>query len=109
MKLPKHIAIIYRLNELRIIINNTLDKTLMMNTAKEAIEITEGIKTKKEGKERILNLLKNEIRSYSNSTTEIEVVQFQLSSSILMLSLQFLEGTVDDMNAMILQFAKRAA
>ena len=97
------------LHEIRIIINSTLDKTKMIIIAKEAIEITERIKTKKEGKERIIDMLKNEIRSYSNSNSEIEIVQFQLASSILMLSLQFLEGTIDDMNAMIIQFANRAA
>ena len=109
MKLPPHIETFYRLNEIRIIINSTLDKTKMIIIAKEAIEITERIKTKKEGKERIIDMLKNEIRSYSNSNSEIEIVQFQLASSILMLSLQFLEGTIDDMNAMIIQFANRAA
>ena len=49
----------------------------MMQTALKAIEITELIETKKEGKQTILTLLKNEIRSYSkSSTTEIEVIQF---------------------------------
>ena len=109
MELPLHIQIIYSLDNLRTIINNTVDKEVMMQAALQAIEITEPIETKKEGKERILNLLKNEIRSYSKSNTEIEVIQFQLSSSILMLCLQFIEGSYDDMQAFLIEYNKRAA
>lgn len=110
MELPLNIQIVYSLDKLRTQINSTVDKEVMMQTALKAIEITELIETKKEGKERILTLLKNEIRSYSkSSTTEIEVIQFQLASSILMLCLQFIEGSYDDMQALIIELRKRAA
>ena len=110
MQLPVHIQIIFKLNELRNVINGTFDKDLMMETALTAIKIASPAETKKEGKEKILNLLENEIRSYSkNTSTEIEVIQFQLSSSILMLCLQFIEGSYDDMQAFLIEYNKRAA
>ncbi len=109
MQLPQHIETIYRLSELRSIINNTIDKSLIMQTAMKAVEIVEHLETNKQGKEKILNLLKNEIRTYTNSNSEIEIVQFQLASTILMLCLQFIEGTVDDMQAMMMAFTLRAA
>lgn len=104
-----HIQTIYKLNELRTIINDSRDTSIIMQTALQAIELTEHIETKKEGKERILHLLKSEIRTYTNSHIEIEVIQFQVASTLLMLGLQFIEGTIDDMIAMLIEFAKKAA
>lgn len=46
------------------------------------------------GKERTLNMLRQEIRLYEKGNTEPEIISFQLSSSILMLMLQFIEGTL---------------
>ena len=66
------------------------------------------LRNKIEGKERTLTLLSHEIRSYEKSNTEIEVIQFQLSSTILMLMLQFIQGSLEDMEQVLAECRKVA-
>ena len=80
---------------------NTTDRTAMLGLAQKVYDITFPVpidpayKYKIEGKERTLMMLAYEIRSYEKSNTEIEVIQFQLASTILILMLQFIEGSLE--------------
>lgn len=61
-----------------------------------------------EGKERALTLLSHEIRSYEKSNIEIEVIQFQLSFTTLMLMLQYIQGSLEDMEQVLAECRKVA-
>ena len=103
MQQPTQLHLIYKLESMRQIIMNTTDRSAMLRLAQKVYDITFPVpidpayKYKIEGKERTLMMLAYEIRSYEKSNTEIEVVQFQLASTILMLMLQFIDGTLESM------------
>lgn len=105
--IPTQHHLIYELESLRQIINKSDDKPTVIATARKAyvlaapVPIDPSFKYKIEGKERTLTLLAHEIRSYEKSHTEIEVIQFQLSSTILMLMLQFIQGSLEDMEQVL--------
>lgn len=111
---PSQLHLIYKLESMRQIILNIEDKAAMLALTQKVYDITlpvpidPSFKYKIEGKERTLFILANEIRSYQKSNTEIVVVQFQLASTILMLMLQFIEGSLEQMNEMIVQHRKSA-
>ena len=104
---PSQLHLIYKLESMRQIILNTADKNAILKLAQKVYDITFPVpidlsfKYKIEGKERTLFMLANEIHSYEKSNTEIEVVQFQFAATILMLMLQFIEGSLEQMNELI--------
>lgn len=51
--------------------------------------------------QRTQQMLQNEIGQYGKSNSEIEVVQFQIASTILMLMLQFIEGSLQGMQEVL--------
>ena len=114
MQQPTQNHLIHKLESLRQIINKANDKEKMIATARQAYEIATPIPIdpsfsyKIEGKERTLTLLSYEIRSYEKSNSEIEVIQFQLSSTILMLMLQFIQGSLEDMEQVLAECRKVA-
>lgn len=111
---PTQLHLIFRLESLRQIIINSDDKETIFATAKEAqllatpVPIDSAFSYKIEGKERTLIILSHELRSYENSNTEIEVIKFQLASTILMLMLQFIQGSLGDMQKVIAENKKVA-
>ena len=90
------------------------DKETIFDTARQAyilalpVPIDPAFSYKIEGKGRTLYLLANEIKSYEKSNTEIEVIQFQFASTILMLMLQFIQGSLEDMQKVIFEHQKVA-
>ncbi len=111
---PSQLHLIYKLESMRQIILQTTDKTAMFELAQKVYDITFPVpidlffKYKIEGKKRTLLILANEIRTYQKSNTEIEVIQFQLSSTILMLMLQFIEGSLENMSDKLIEFKMKA-
>ncbi len=111
---PTQIHLIFELESLRQIIINTTNKETIFATARQAYELTTPVPIdpafsyKIEGKERTLNILSHEIRSYEKSNTEIEVIKFQFTSTILMLMLQFIQGSLSDMQKVIAENRKVA-
>lgn len=65
------------------------------------VPIDPAFKYKIEGKDRILQMLSMEIRTFERGHTEIEVVQFQIASTILMLMLQFIERSLEGMKVVV--------
>ena len=109
-KLPTQYHLIFKLESLRNKIKNTANKEIMISVARQAYElavpvpIDPSFSYKIEGKEKTLILLSHEIRSYEKSNTEIEVIQFQLSSTLLMLMLQFIKGSLEDMQQVLADY-----
>ncbi len=107
MTTPTQLHLICKLQTLRNIINTSNDLNIMMAAARQAFVLATPVPIdplfgyKIEGKERTLTLLTHEIRSYEISNSEQEVVQFQLSSTILMLMLQYMQGSLEDMEMLI--------
>ena len=114
INLPTQHHLIYKLESLRQIINKTTDRETMFATARQAyvlaspVPIDLAFSYKIEGKERTLSLLSHEIKSYEKSNTETEVIQFQLSSTILMLMLQYIQGSLEDMEQVLAECSKVA-
>lgn len=114
MQQPTQHHLIYKLETLRQVINTTADIETMIAAARQAyvlatpVPISPSFGYKIEGKERTLNLLAHEIRSYEKSNSELEVIQFQLSSTILMLMLQFIQGSLEDLQKVISEERKVA-
>lgn len=110
MQQPTQLHMIYKLESMRQIILNTIDRTAMLGLAQKVYDITFPVpidpayKYKIEGKERTLTMLAYEIRSYEKSNTEIEVIQFQLASTILMLMLQFIDGSLETLQEELSKF-----
>ena len=104
---PTQFHLIFRLEDLRQIIIKSVEKETIISTARQAyvlaspVPIDPTFSYKIEGKERTLTILANEIRGYEKSNTEIEVIQFQFASTILMLMLQFIQGSLSDMEQVI--------
>ncbi len=115
MNQPTQLHLVFRLNELRNNINAAKDKELMIAFAQEAYDLSFPVPAdpsfnyKIEGKQRTLTLLANEIRIFEKSSSELPVIQFQLASTILMLSLQFIEGSLGLMQKMLRDFQKLKA
>ena len=111
---PTQSHLIFRLEALRQNIMLSQDKETIFDTARQAydlalpVPIDLAFSYKIEGKERTLYLLANEIKSYDKSNTEIEVIQFQFASTILMLMLQFIQGSLEDMQKVIFEHQKVA-
>ena len=61
-----------------------------------------------EGKERTLNLLSHKIKSYEKRNIEIEVIQFQPSSTALMLMLQYIRTSLEDLEQVLAECGKVA-
>lgn len=99
--------LIFKLHEIRNTINKTSDLASIIELGRYAhslafpVPIDKGFGYKIEGKNKTLHLLNNELRTYENSNTEIEVIQFQIASSILMLMLQFIDGSLENLEEMI--------
>jgi hypothetical protein len=104
---PTQIHLIYKLESMRKIVANVNHLPSIIAIAQKVYDITfpvpigPSFKYKIEGKERTLNQLQQEIRLYSTSKTEIEVVQFQLASTIMILMLQFIDGTLEEMRGVL--------
>ena len=104
---PTQLHLIFRLEALRQIIVNSADRETIFETARQAnnlatpVPIDENFGYKIVGKERTLAMLAQEIRSYERSGTELEVIQFQFASTILILMLQFIEGSFSDLQKVI--------
>ena len=100
---PTQLHLIFRLEWFRQIIINSVDRETIFDTARQAlilatpVPIDEDFGYKIVGKERTLTMLAQEIRSYEKSGTELEVIQFQFASTILILMLQFIEGSFSDL------------
>ncbi len=113
MNQPTQLHLIYKLESMRQIILVTTDLAALLDLAQKAYDISfpvpidPSFRYKIEGKERTLNMLANEIRQFRKSNSETEVIQFQLSSTILMLMLQFIEGSLDSMQTVLGGFAKQ--
>ena len=111
---PTQLHLIFKLESLRQIIINSTDRESIFAAARQAhvlatpVPIDPGFNYKIEGKEKSLNMLSHEIRSYENSHTEFEVIQFQFASTILMLMLQFIQGSLRDMQKVIAENKKVA-
>ncbi len=111
---PTQSHLIFKLESLRQIIINSNDKETIFATARQAhllatpvpIDLSFGYKI--ECKERTLTILSHEVRSYENSNTEMEVIKFQFASTILMLMLQFIQGTLGDIQKIIAENKKVA-
>ena len=114
MNTPTQLHLICRLQTFREAISKATDKEMMMTVARQAyvlaspVSIDPSFGYKIEGKEKTLTLLAHEIRSYEKSNSEIEVIQFQLSSTILMLMLQFMQGSLEDMEGLSTGYQKVA-
>ena len=104
---PSQLHLIYKLESMRQIILNTKDVAAMMDMGQKAYDISFPVPIdpefgyRIEGKQRILSILANEIRTYRQSNTEPEVIQFQISSTILMLMLQFIGGSLSEMEELL--------
>ena len=111
---PSQLHLIYKLESMRQIILNTTDRKALFSLAKKVCDITfpvpidPAFKYKIEGKERTLLILSNEIRTYQKSNTELEIIKFQLSSTILILMLQFIDGSLKDLQQIIVNLRKVA-
>ena len=111
---PTQYHLIFKLELLREKIKATTDKDEIMAIARQVYDlaapfpIDPSFHYKIQGKEKTLTLLSYEIRSYEKSNSEIEVVQFQLSSTILMLMLQFIQGSLEDIQQILSEFKKVA-
>ena len=111
---PTQSHLIFKLEALRQNIILSQDKETIFDIARQAYELALPVpidlafKYKIQGKERTLYLLANEIKSYKNSNTEIEVIKFQFTSTILMLMLQFIQGSLEDMQKVIFEHQKVA-
>ena len=111
---PTQLHLIFKLEALRQTIIKSQEKEIIFATARQAyvlatpVPIDPTFSYKIEGKERTLTMLANEIRSYEKSNTEIEVIQFQFASTILMLMLQFIQGSLGDMQQVIAEHRKVA-
>lgn len=111
---PTQFHLIFKLESYRQIIVNSTEKETIFATARQAyilatpVPIDPAFSYKIEGKERTLAILSHEIRSYENSNTELEVIQFQFASTLLMLMLQFIQGSLGDMQKVIAENKKVA-
>ena len=111
---PTQYHLINKLESLRVKIKETTEKDTLMALARQAydlaapVHIDPAFHYKIQGKEKTLTLLSYEIRSYEKSNSEIEVIQFQLSSTILMLMLQFIQGSLEDLQQVLTEFKKVA-
>ena len=111
---PTQLHLIFKLETFRQTIIQSQDKEIIFATARQAfvlaspVSIDPAFSYKIEGKERKLAMLANEIRSYEKSNAEIEVIQFQFASTILMLMLQFIQGSLGDMEQVIKAYKKVA-
>lgn len=107
MNQPTQLHLVFKLEAMRQVILNTNEISAVIAMAQKVIDITSPVpidpefKYKIEGKEKILTLLKNEIRQFERSNSEPEVIRFQISSTILMLMLQFIEGSLEEMQEML--------
>lgn len=114
MNAPTQLHLICRLESLREEITKTTGKEIMIAIARQAyvlaspVSIDPSFGYKIEGKERILTILAHEIRSYEKSNSETEVIRFQLASTILMLMLQFMQGSLGDLQEVIKENRKVA-
>ena len=113
-KQPTQYHLVYKLESFREKIKETTDKDTIMAIARQAYDLAAPVRIdptfhyKIQGKEKTLTLLSYEIRSYEKSNSEIEVIQFQLSSTILMLMLQFIQGSLEDIQQILSEFKKVA-
>ena len=111
---PTQLHLIFKLEALRQAIIQSQEKEIIFATARQAyvlaspVPIDPAFNYKIEGKERTLTMLANEIRSYEKSNTEMEVIQFQIASTILMLMLQFIQGRLGEMQQLIKEHQKAA-
>ena len=111
---PTQYHLIFKLELLREKIKATTDKNEIMALARQACDLAAPVPIdpsfgyRIQGKEKTLTLLSYEIRSYEKSNSEIEVVQFQLSSTILILMLQFIQGSLEDIQQILSEFKKVA-
>ena len=112
--MPTQYHLIFKLETLRQTIIQSSNKEIIFATARQAyvlaspVPIDPSFSYKIEGKERTLTMLATEIRGYEKSNTEIEVIQFQFASTILMLMLQFIQGSLEDMQQVIKMHKKVA-
>ena len=115
MQQPTQLHLIYKLESMRQIIISTTDRTAILGLAQKVYDITFPVpidpeyKYKIEGKERTLMMLAYEIRSYEKCNTEVEVIQFQLASTILILMLQFIEGSLETMQTVLIEYKNKIA
>jgi len=106
------INLIFKLHQIREKINKATDVASIIKYGREAyslafpVPIDKDFGYKIEGKNRTLLILNNELRSYEKSNTEMEVIQFQIASSILMLMLSFIQGSLQNLDDMIEEFKK---
>lgn len=104
---PSQYHLIFKLEALRQTIINSIEREIIFDTARQAhilatpVPIDEHFGYKIIGKERTLAMLAQEIKSYQNSSTELEVIQFQFASTILILMLQFIQGSFSDLQKVI--------
>ena len=111
---PSQLHLIFNLESLRKIILQSINRELILTAAQDAyllatpVRLDPNFNYKIEGKERALSILANEIRGYQKCNTEIEVIQFQFASTILMLMLQFIQGSLEDMQKVIFEHQKVA-
>ena len=109
MNQPTQLHLIYKLEAMRQVILKTAELSTVLQMAQKVYDIALPVPIdpefiyKIEGKERTLRMLQNEIRQYMKSNIEVEVIQFQLSSTILMLMLQFIEGSLEGMETVPLK------
>lgn len=114
INVPTQFHLIFTLETFRQIILKSLDKETIFAAGRQTyvlatpVPIDSSFNYKIEGKERTLTILTNEITSYEKSNTEIEVIQFQFASTILMLMLQFIKGSLGDMQQVITEHKKVA-
>ena len=107
MNQPTQLHLIYKLEAMRKVIAAGTNLSSILTIAQQVYVIASPVPIdpafgyKIEGKDRILQMLSNEIRTFERGNAEIEVVQFQLSSTILMLMLQFIEGSLEGMRGML--------
>lgn len=104
------INLIFKLHQIRESINKAKDTASIIELGKEAytlvfpVPIDKDFGYKIEGKNKTLLTLNNELRSYEKSNTEMEVIQFQIASSVLMLMLSFIQGSLERLNEMIAEY-----
>lgn len=104
------IHLIYKLHQIRENINRATDIATIIECGNEAYSLAFPVPVDKdfgykiEGKNKTLHMLNNELRGYAKSNTAFEVIQFQIASSILMLMLSFIQGSLQHLNELIQQY-----
>jgi len=107
MNSPTQLHLIYKIEAMRQVILQTADLSAVLQMAQRVYVIASPVPIdpefgyKIEGKDRILQMLSNEIRTFERGNAEIEVVQFQIASTILMLMLQFIEGSLEEIQQVL--------